>query len=168
MIFWIMIDIYRSDFGDIEITVRLGKLVRLGFRRSGSDEADDSAPSYTDVFVLNTVFNWLDNYFAGKFTGFNPALLYTSGTEYQKRVWWLLSEIAPGTTHSYGQVSKRYAQTFGPRTSPRAVGSAVRANPVALIIPCHRVIGSDGSLVGYEYGVELKKRLLEHEARFLR
>ena len=85
--------------------------------------------------------------------GVDPA-----GTPFQKAVWSLLREIPLGETRTYGQLAARL------RSSPRAVGSANGANPIALVIPCHRVIAADGSLCGYAYGLERKQWLLHHEA----
>ena len=83
------------------------------------------------------------------------------GPEFDKKVWKALLDIPFGTTTSYGAVAKR----IGHPTAARAVGAANGANPIALIVPCHRVIGADGSLTGYGGGLPLKRKLLEHEAR---
>ena len=82
------------------------------------------------------------------------------GTAFQQRVWQALLEIPYGATTSYGAIARR----LGPDVSPRAVGSANGANPIAIVVPCHRVIGSDGSLTGYGGGLDVKARLLEMEA----
>jgi methylated-DNA-[protein]-cysteine S-methyltransferase len=83
--------------------------------------------------------------------------LAPKGTDFQKRVWAALLEIPVGSTRSYGEIARQL------KSSARAVGQANGANPICLIIPCHRVIGADGSLAGYAYGPDLKRRLLEHE-----
>ena len=83
------------------------------------------------------------------------------GPPFNKRVWTALLDIPFGRTTSYGAIAK----TIGHPDAARAVGAANGANPIALIVPCHRVIGSDGSLTGYGGGLPLKRRLLEHEAR---
>lgn len=80
-----------------------------------------------------------------------------SGTAFQKRVWAAMCAIPPGQTRSYGEIARELG------SSARAVGQASGANPICLIIPCHRVIGSDGSLTGFAFGEEMKRRLLEHE-----
>ena len=87
--------------------------------------------------------------------------LAAEGPEFDKKVWAALLDIPFGTTTSYGAVAKR----IGHPTAARAVGAANGANPIALIVPCHRVIGADGSLTGYGGGLPLKRKLLEHEAR---
>lgn len=81
------------------------------------------------------------------------------GTEFQKKVWWALQDIPFGETRTYGQI----AATIGNPKGSRAVGMANSKNPIPLLIPCHRVIGANGSLTGFAHGVSLKKRLLEFE-----
>jgi AraC family transcriptional regulator of adaptative response/methylated-DNA-[protein]-cysteine methyltransferase len=81
------------------------------------------------------------------------------GTEFQKAVWRALRDIPPGATATYGEIARR----IGRPDSVRAVGAACGANPIAVIIPCHRVVGKDGSLTGYEWGIDKKRMLLERE-----
>jgi methylated-DNA-[protein]-cysteine S-methyltransferase len=83
--------------------------------------------------------------------------LAPKGTDYQKRVWAALCEIPTGQTRSYGDIARKL------HSSPRAVGQANGANPICLIIPCHRVIAADGSLGGFGFGLPIKRQLLEHE-----
>ena len=101
----------------------------------------------------------LNEYFEGKRQNFD-LLLNPEGTEFQKKVWSLLSEIPYGKTLSYLELSKR----VGDVKAIRAVASANGKNPLWIIIPCHRVIGSDGSLTGYAGGLHRKKWLLNHES----
>ena len=100
----------------------------------------------------------LEEFFAGKRTAFELPLA-PAGTDFQRRVWEVLRQIPFGETMSYGEVAER----AGCPGSARAVGAAVGRNPVAIVVPCHRVIGSDGSLTGYAGGLERKVSLLEHE-----
>jgi len=81
------------------------------------------------------------------------------GTEFQRRVWWALADIPYGSTESYGQLAAR----IGSPAACRAVGAANGRNPIPIVLPCHRVIGSTGRLTGYGGGLELKQRLLDHE-----
>lgn len=97
-------------------------------------------------------------YFAGKRDSFTLKLA-PSGTPFQQSVWAALQRIPIGETRSYGQL----AAELGNPNASRAVGRANATNPIALIIPCHRVIGSDGSLTGFAFGEDIKRRLLEHE-----
>jgi methylated-DNA-[protein]-cysteine S-methyltransferase len=101
----------------------------------------------------------LDAYFSGEFGAFDDLPLATNGTAFQKTVWSALREIAPGTTRSYGELAKR----IGAPGAARAVGLANGANPIALIVPCHRVIGADRSLTGFGGGLPRKAWLLRHE-----
>ena len=106
---------------------------------------------------------WLDAYFTGRDPGFTP-MLHLVGTEFRNRVAELLLEIPYGQTATYGDIARRIAAGRGlARMSARAVGNAVGHNAISLIIPCHRVVGSDGSLTGYAGGIEKKARLLALE-----
>lgn len=100
----------------------------------------------------------VNDYFTGTSRSFNLPLA-PEGTEFQKRVWSELQNIPYGTTITYGELAER----IGDPNAVRAVGSANGANPIWIIIPCHRVIGADGSLTGYAGGIEVKRQLLEQE-----
>ena len=106
---------------------------------------------------------WLTLYFEGKDPGFAPPLALR-GTEFQKKVWEILASVPYGSTTTYGAIARRIADETGRAASARAVGAAVGRNPVSLIIPCHRVVGSDGSLTGYAGGLDKKKYLLQLES----
>ena len=101
----------------------------------------------------------LDAYFAGDLGAIDDVLVATGGTPFQSAVWAALRRIPAGTTTSYGAL----AATIGHPSAMRAVGLAVGSNPVAVIVPCHRVIGADHSLTGYAGGLPRKRWLLEHE-----
>jgi methylated-DNA-[protein]-cysteine S-methyltransferase len=101
----------------------------------------------------------ISNYFAGDLTAIDNLPVKTNGTPFQRQVWQALREIPLGTTISYGELANR----IGRPTAVRAVGLANGSNPVGVIVPCHRVIGSNGSLTGYGGGMERKRWLLEHE-----
>jgi methylated-DNA-[protein]-cysteine S-methyltransferase len=111
----------------------------------------------------DSVIAELEAYFAGRLRQFSIPL-DLRGTEFQKRVWNALLAIPYGETWSYAQV----AREIGRPSASRAVGRAVGTNPVSIIVPCHRVIGSGGGLVGYGGGLERKKALLALEARSAR
>lgn len=102
---------------------------------------------------------WLDLYFSGRKPDFTPFLAFR-GTDFQRRVWQALLEIPYGETTTYSELAHR----IGCR-SAQAVGQAVGRNPIAIIVPCHRVVGSDGTLTGYAYGLEKKEQLLHLEGR---
>lgn len=107
--------------------------------------------------IFMEVRQWLDDYFAGK-RPCNVPWLNPQGTDFQKRVWQALLTIPYAQTKTYGEIAKMVECR-----SAQAVGQAVGANPIALIIPCHRVIAAHGQLGGYAYGTDVKKRLLELE-----
>jgi methylated-DNA-[protein]-cysteine S-methyltransferase len=99
-------------------------------------------------------------YFSGDLTALDPIRVAPAGTDFQRRVWSALSVLKPGVTASYGTI----ARAIGAPKVSRAVGLAIGANPIALVIPCHRVIGANGSLTGYSGGLPRKAWLLAHEA----
>ncbi|HTS29011.1 MAG TPA: methylated-DNA--[protein]-cysteine S-methyltransferase [Bryobacteraceae bacterium] len=110
------------------------------------------------VAVLEEALRQLEAYFRGELRDFDLPL-DMQGTDFQKRVWRQLQAIPYGQTRSYSQI----AQAIGSPHAVRAVGAANGANPIAIVVPCHRVIGASGKLVGYGGGLPLKKRLLELE-----
>jgi methylated-DNA-[protein]-cysteine S-methyltransferase len=116
-----------------------------------------AAPRGDDAIIAKTR-KQLDTYFAGKLKAFDLALA-PEGTDFQQRVWAALLKIPYGATRSYGQ----QAAVIGSPKAVRAVGLANGRNPIAIIIPCHRVIGANGSLTGYGGGIERKRWLLQHE-----
>ena len=113
--------------------------------------------------ILRRAKAWLDDYFAGKAPPLGRLRLSPVGTEFQKAVWSLLTEIPCGETRTYGALAEEIGKRLGRRTSARAVGAAVGRNPISILIPCHRVLGADGSLTGYAGGLDKKEWLLRHE-----
>ena len=113
--------------------------------------------------VFSLAGRWLDAYFAGEEPDFTPPL-NLRGTPFRRRVWALLLTIPYGQTTSYGALAARLAAEAGlPHMSAQAVGGAVGHNPVSIIVPCHRVLGADGSLTGYAAGTDIKAALLALE-----
>lgn len=126
--------------------------------------SDDAVSGVSDN-ALSITKRWLDIYFSGKISHFTPPMSY-DGTPFRKLIWDMLLTIPYGETVSYGELARRAAVRLQKsKMSAQAVGGAVGRNPICIIIPCHRVIGSDGSLVGYGYGTEIKKYLLEFEKK---
>lgn len=116
-----------------------------------------------DLQIFKDADRWLDIYFSGRDPGYTPQLR-TDATEFRMAVWEILLSIPYGKTMTYGEVAVAAAERTGrDRMSAQAAGGAVSHNPVSLIIPCHRVIGRDGSLTGYAGGTDRKSRLLELE-----
>jgi len=147
---------FFTDIGALEVTGTEQGIVSVTFVES----VDTGAACETSV--VQQCITELSQYFGGKRTTF-AVLLNPGGTEFQKLVWHALREIPFARTTSYGDV----AVAVNRPGSAHAVGGAVGHNPIAIIIPCHRVIGSDGSLTGYAGGLERKRWLLEHERRIL-
>ena len=113
--------------------------------------------------VFEEAVRWLDLYFSGKDPGFTSKLS-THGTPFRDAVWEILRTIPFGKVMTYGEIADRIAAERGLRgMSAQAVGGAVGHNPISIIIPCHRVLGADGSLTGYAGGLDKKARLLELE-----
>jgi methylated-DNA-[protein]-cysteine S-methyltransferase len=117
-----------------------------------------------DSAVLARTRAWLTRYFDGESARIDDLPIEMHGADFEQRVWRALLEIPPGETRSYGSIAKRLS-TIG---ASRAVGLANGANPIAIIVPCHRVIGSSGALTGYGGGLERKTWLLNHEKRWRR
>ena len=147
-------DVVSTPIGTVTIFVENGGAVHsIDFgdsRRRTRAQRDAAACAH--------VRTQLDEYFAGKRRVFELELR-PRGTEFQQAVWRALLDIPFGETASYGEIAKR----LGPDTSPRAVGAANGSNPIPIVIPCHRVIGADGSLTGYGGGLPIKATLLQLE-----
>ncbi len=121
-----------------------------------------NAADGSQVPVLQAAAKWLDAYFAGKQPGELPAMRL-DGSFTSLAVWDALTQIPAGTTVSYGQLAKQIEEATGLSINARVVGNAVAHNPVLVLIPCHRVVGSDGSLTGFAAGLDNKQWLLNHE-----
>lgn len=145
---------YASPIGTLVLTGENEHLLTLEF-------SPDSVTKKGNHYVLKECVSQLNAYFEGKLETFNLPL-QTFGTEFQKKVWEQLTKIPFGKTISYLELS-RY---IGDEKSIRAVGTSNGKNPIPLIIPCHRVIGSNGKLVGYSGELWRKKWLLQHEMKF--
>ncbi|SFG62384.1 methylated-DNA--[protein]-cysteine S-methyltransferase [Prevotella sp. KH2C16] len=116
-----------------------------------------------DLPVFRQTAEWLDIYFSGREPGFRPQLC-RMGTEFRREVWNILLTVPYGQTITYAEIARRMAESRGlPHLSAQAVGGAVGHNPVSILVPCHRVVGSDGSLTGYAGGLDRKRSLLRLE-----
>ena len=128
------------------------------FARGLSSEREER-----ELPVLLEAKRWLDIYFTGKEPEFLPPLA-PEGSEFQKKVWKILLMIPYGKTMTYGEIGRKVAEMSGKKTmSAQAVGGAVGHNPISILIPCHRVVGTNGSLTGYAGGIEKKIGLLKLE-----
>lgn len=144
---------YSSALGTIIIESDGHELTRLRFAEDTINQTNgaDGMP------IIEEVRQWLDDYFAGKQPCKVPRL-NPQGTDFQRKVWQALFTIPYGQTKTYGEIAK----LVGCRSS-RAVGQAIGHNPIAIIIPCHRVVGTNGTLGGYAWGLDIKQALLELE-----
>ena len=114
--------------------------------------------------VLKRTKEWLNRYFKGERPNINELPLAPIGSEFRQNVWKILCEIPYGETITYGEIAKKIAKIMNRKTmSAQAVGNAVGHNPISIIIPCHRVIGSNGDLTGYAGGIDKKVKLLKLE-----
>lgn len=138
-----------ADWTDYES--RMLRLLRLHYGENGFKLEPYLNP--------NGLTDAINNYFAGKLKAIDTLPVQTGGTPFQQKVWRALREIPCGTTISYAKL----AEQIGRPAAVRAVGLANGSNPVVLVVPCHRVIGTNGSLTGYGGGIERKRWLLEHE-----
>jgi len=148
---------YQSPLGDIALTANDDGLTALAFQQ-GAAQLDIPSNFIEDESKFINVHQQLDEYFSGQRTVFELRLA-PFGTPFQQKVWQALTTIKQGETKSY----KWLAEKINNIKAVRAVGTANGANPIALIIPCHRVIGSNGKLTGYAGGLHLKAKLLMHE-----
>ena len=145
-----------------------GELIGVWFDGQAHDRAglpDDAAVEpgrEGEPSVLAAARTWLERYFAGEDPG-PPPPLAPAGTAFQQRVREQLLAIPRGSTRTYGEISRAIEADTGRRASARAVGGAVGRNPISVLVPCHRVVGADGSVVGYAGGAGRKMRLLRLE-----
>ena len=154
---------YESPLGGITLAGDKSGLTGLWF--DGQSHFAETLSENYEVKML-PVFaeaeRWLDRYFSGGIPDFTPAL-NLQGTPFRCLVWKFLLTIPYGRTVSYREIAERLTAQTGRPVSARAVGGAVGHNPVSLIVPCHRVIGTDGSLTGYAGGLDRKIKLLQLE-----
>ena len=116
-----------------------------------------------EISLFEKAKQWLDIYFSGEEPGF-PVPLHFTGTAFQNEVWEILCSIPYGQTMTYGEIARRVAARRGlPHLSAQAIGGAVGRNPISIIVPCHRVVGTNGSLTGYAGGIDKKIELLRLE-----
>ncbi len=163
--------VYRTnyahpEFGEVTLASDGEGIVGLwmaGQKYFGGTVNGEMAPN-DDLPIFAQAKDWLDRYFAGEQAAIAELPLKPSGTAFRLRVWRKLMEIPYGCVRTYGELACEIAQEDGrEKMSSQAVGGAVGHNPISVIIPCHRVVGSDGSLTGYAGGIERKIWLLEHE-----
>ncbi|MDF2892374.1 MAG: methylated-DNA--[protein]-cysteine S-methyltransferase [Clostridia bacterium] len=146
---------YHSPIGIVEMVSDENSIIALSFVEEAIENNEQTVPK-----VLQTALEQIDEYFQGKRKVFNLELK-AEGTEFQQKVWRSLVEVPYGETACYGDIAKAVGNNKG----SRAVGGANNKNKIAIIIPCHRIIGADGSLTGYAGGLWRKEWLLKHEKK---
>lgn len=157
---------YASPIGTITLACDGDNLVGLwneGQKYHGANISAEMTEK-DDMPVFDMAKRWLDRYFADKKPSFSELPLSPIGSEFQKIVWTILCEIPYGEVITYGDIAKKVATKMNKKAmSSQAVGGAVGHNPISIIIPCHRVVGTNGSLTGYAGGISTKVKLLELE-----
>lgn len=148
---------YNTKIGRIGMEENGVAITRLDFINK---DAQEEIIEKQETVLLKEAIKQLNEYLDGKRTLFDLPL-EPKGTEFQKKVWNALKEIPFGETRSYGEIAK----IIGNEKASRAVGMANNKNPIAIIVPCHRVIGANGKLVGYAGGLDLKEKLLKLESK---
>ncbi len=157
---------YQSPLGMLTLACDGERL--CGLWMEGQKYFGDTLPQAmtpkNDMPVFGAAKNWLDRYFAGRQPAIAELPLAPVGGEFRQHVWAVLCTIPYGTVVTYGRVAQEVAAKMHKKTmSSQAVGGAVGHNPISIIIPCHRVVGANGSLTGYSGGVAKKIKLLELE-----
>ena len=155
---------YTSILGNITIAIEADTLIGLWFDGQKYDRANIQGEFSASISTMaKETIEWLDEYFSGK----NPEMtlkISPKGTVFQQTVWECLLAIPYGQTRTYSDIKELVCTKLGKASmSNQAIGTAIGHNPISIIIPCHRVIGKDGSLHGYAGGIERKQWLLQHE-----
>lgn len=157
---------YESPLGTLTLACEGENLVGLwleGQKYHGASVPEEMVKDDSRA-VFDAAKEWLDAYFAGKKPAISSLSLAPIGSEFRQEVWGILCEIPYGEVITYGDIAQTMATRRGKtKMSSQAVGGAVGHNPLSIIIPCHRVVGSGGSLTGYAGGINKKIALLEHE-----
>lgn len=146
---------YSSEIGIIEINCSEDSVISLKFVKEKGESTEINE-------ILDKTYRQIDEYFSGKRKSFDLKLKL-QGTEFQKKVWNELTKIPYGKTVTYKDIATR----IGNEKAVRAVGNSNNKNKIPIIIPCHRVIGKNGKLVGYAGGLDKKQWLLNHEKKFI-
>lgn len=161
--------IYSSFLGNIYLDIEDDYIKALDFEGakyfSDHIKKEDARPLQDSLegSVERLAFDWLEAYFSKENPSLDNLPLKPVGSLYQKRIWKEILEIPYGQTLTYGELAQAYNKKYIKKTSARAVGGAVGTNPIAIMIPCHRVMGADGSLTGYAGGLDRKVGLLRTE-----
>lgn len=155
---------YNSPLGGITLAANGKELTGLWF--DGQKYFADNLPEQhrqIELPVFEETKRWLDIYFSGKAPDFTPPINMDGISSFRKRVWEIMIDIPFGQTSTYGKIAKQIEAETDKKVSAQAVGGAVGHNSISLIIPCHRVVGTNGSFTGYAGGISKKIELLKME-----
>ncbi|MDE5547112.1 MAG: methylated-DNA--[protein]-cysteine S-methyltransferase [Anaeroplasmataceae bacterium] len=154
-----------SVVGTITIVSNEESLIALWIEgQSGESHFDLQQMKYKEIPILIQTENWLKRYFDKEKPSLNELPIHLEGSPFQLEVWKLLYEIPYGKTTTYKALALEIAKRMGKeKMSAQAVGGAVGRNPISIIIPCHRVIGTNGKMIGYNGGISIKEKLLQFE-----
>ena len=158
--------IFKSKIGEITLCSDGESIVGLWIenQKHFAGSIKEEMVEKPDLPVFKKASDWLNRYFSKEHPKISELPLKPQGSEFRQAVWEILCEIPYGKTTTYGEIARKIAKQQGKASmSARAVGGAVGHNPISIIIPCHRVIGTNGKLTGYAGGIDLKTKLLELE-----
>lgn len=156
---------YNSPLGEITLASDGKALTGLWLdgQKYYMQSVKESCKKKDELQIFEVSKKWLKDYFDGKAPKISGLPLNPQGSDFRKRVWQILCEIPYGEVTTYGAIAKKIAGETGKNMSAQAIGGAVGHNPISIIIPCHRVVGADGSLTGYAGGIDKKEFLLNLE-----
>lgn len=157
---------YNSPIGNLTTCSDGSNLIGLWIENQKyfADKINEEMIENNNLEIFKQTKNWLDRYFAQENPKISELPIAPIGNEFRQDVWKILCEIPYGQVTTYGDIAKKYALKKGiNKMSPQAIGGAVGHNPISIIIPCHRVVGKNGSLTGYAGGINAKIKLLELE-----
>ena len=158
--------IYNSPVGKLTIACNEKNVVGLWLdgQKYYMEVLEDKEYQEKETEVIKLAEKWLDKYFNNEKPEIDELPIEFIGSDFRKQIWKILSKIPYGKVITYGDIAKQIAKRKGIRTmSAQAVGGAIAHNPISVIVPCHRVVGANGSLTGYSGGVKVKIKLLEFE-----
>ena len=157
---------YTTPIGDVLLASKNNELIGLWFegQKYYLNSINEEMQVKNEEEILKKTKNWLDRYFKGEKPSIKEIKINPNGSDFRKEVWKILCKIPYGEVTTYKNIADTIAKENGlKKMSSQAVGGAVSHNPISIIIPCHRVVGSNGSLTGYAGGIDKKVYLLKHE-----
>ena len=158
--------VYNSPLGNLTIASDAANIIGLWIQgqKYFKENIKEEMVLNSDIDILKQAVTWLDRYFNGEKPSISELNISPSGTEFRKTVWKVLCKIPYGQVVSYKYIASEVSKILNKENmSAQAVGSAIGHNPISIIIPCHRVIGTNGELKGYAAGLKIKSMLLKHE-----